>query len=157
MKSSFARTQSLLYRFYGFMFARRFHQLLLNREVTQVNKGELIEAIANETGMSRAESGRALDAVLGTIETELRRGETVSLVGFGTFSTSKRAARMGKNPRTGEAIKIAARTVPKFSAGKGLKDAISGGGAKKGAKGGGKSAAKGGAKKGAAKKGAKKR
>lgn len=127
-----------------------------------MNKGELIEAIANETGMSRAESGRALDALLSTIETELRRGETVSLVGFGTFSTSKRSARTGKNPRTGESIKIAARTVPKFSAGKGLKDAIAGGGAKKGgaksggAKGGAKSAAKGGAKAGA-KGGAKKR
>ncbi|MBC8145030.1 MAG: HU family DNA-binding protein [bacterium] len=123
-----------------------------------MNKGELIEALANEADMSRAETGRVLDALLGIVESELRRGEQVSLVGFGTFSTSKRAARMGKNPRTGEAIKISARTVPKFSAGKGLKDAISG--AKKSAgktasKGTAKAAAKGGAKK--AKAGAKKR
>jgi DNA-binding protein HU-beta len=120
-----------------------------------VNKGELIEALAEETGMSRAEAGRALEAVIGTIQQELVGGGQVALVGFGTFGTSKRNARTGKNPRTGESIKIPARTVPKFTAGKGLKDAVAGGkkgggksgGAKGGAKGAGKGGAKGGAKK----------
>jgi DNA-binding protein HU-beta len=140
------------------MFARRFHQVISNWEVTHVNKGELIEAIAEETQMSRAEAGRALEAVIETISNELVRGGQVALVGFGTFGTSKRNARVGKNPRTGESIKIAARTVPKFTPGKGLKDAVAGGkkgGGKSGAKGGAKAAAKGGAKSGGAKAGAK--
>ena len=123
-----------------------------------MNKGELIEALAEETGMSRAEAGRALEAVIETISGELVRGGQVALVGFGTFGTSKRNARVGKNPRTGESIKIPARTVPKFTPGKGLKDAVAGGkkgGGKSGAKGGAKAAAKGGAKSGGAKAGAK--
>lgn len=124
-----------------------------------MNKGELIEALASATEMSRAEAGRALEAMIETIQNELVGGGQVALVGFGTFGTSKRNARVGKNPRTGESIKIAARTVPKFTPGKGLKDAVAGGkkgGAKAAAKGGAKSAAKGAAK-GGAKGGAKKR
>lgn len=124
-----------------------------------MNKGELIEALAEATEMSRAEAGRALEAIIETIQGELVGGGQVALVGFGTFGTSKRNARVGKNPRTGESIKIAARTVPKFTPGKGLKDAVAGGkkgGTKASAKGGAKSAAKGGAKSGA-KGGAKKR
>lgn len=118
-----------------------------------MNKGELIEALAEATEMSRAEAGRALEAIIETIQGELVGGGQVALVGFGTFGTSKRNARVGKNPRTGESIKIAARTVPKFTPGKGLKDAVAGGkkGGAKAAKGGAK-AAKGGAAKGGAKK-----
>jgi DNA-binding protein HU-beta len=141
------------------MFARRFHQVTSYWEVTHVNKGELIEALAEATDMTRAEAGRALEAVIETISGELVRGGQVALVGFGTFGTSKRNARTGKNPRTGESIKIPARTVPKFTPGKGLKDAVAGGkkgGGKSSAKGGAKAPAKGGAK-GGGKGGAKKR
>jgi DNA-binding protein HU-beta len=125
-------------------------------EVTHVNKGELIQALADRTDMNGAQAGRALDALTELIRQELVRGQQVSLVGFGTFSVSKRNARTGKNPRTGEAIKIAARKVPKFSPGKGLRDAVNGTAKKAAAK----APAKGAAKKGGAKsaaKGAKKR
>lgn len=131
-----------------------------------MNKGELIDALADRGNMSRAESGRALDALIEIIRDQLVRGEQIALVGFGTFGVSNRGARVGKNPRTGEAIKIAARRVPKFTPGKGLKDAVSGAAKKGGAKAAGKGAkapAKGGAKsakapaKTAAKGGAKKR
>jgi DNA-binding protein HU-beta len=122
-------------------------------EVLSVNKSELVEAIANESELSKADAERALNAFVSCIGTALKSGDTVQLVGFGTYSVSERGARVGKNPRTGEAIKIAARKVPKFAAGKGLKDLI--GGAKKGA-GASKGAAKG-ASKGAAKGGSKKK
>jgi len=89
-----------------------------------VNKSELIEHIAAQADISKAAAGRALDAVIGGIKTTLKKNGTVSLVGFGTFSTSKRAARTGRNPRTGDAIKIKSAKVPKFKPGKGLKDAI---------------------------------
>ena len=89
-----------------------------------MNKSELIEHIAAQADISKAAAGRALDAVIGGIKTTLKKNGTVSLVGFGTFSTSKRAARTGRNPRTGDAIKIKSAKVPKFKPGKGLKDAI---------------------------------
>ncbi len=89
-----------------------------------MNKGELIEAVAGSAGLSRAETTKALDAVLSTISSTLAGGGDVSLVGFGTFKVKARAARMGRNPRTGEAIHIKASNVPGFKAGKGLKDAV---------------------------------
>jgi len=89
-----------------------------------MNKGELIESIANQSGLTKADSGRALDATLDAIQGILATGDKVTLPGFGTFSTSKRAARTGRNPQTGEAIKIKARTVAKFKAGKNLSDAV---------------------------------
>ncbi|HCN05899.1 MAG TPA: DNA-binding protein HU [Bacteroidetes bacterium] len=86
-----------------------------------MNKAELIDAIATTTGMSKTQADAALAATLGAIKGEISKGGSVSLIGFGTFGVSKRAARKGKNPRTGETIKIAARKVPKFSAGAELK------------------------------------
>jgi DNA-binding protein HU-beta len=88
------------------------------------NKSDLIEAIAKSADISKAAAGRALDATIESIKKSLKKGELVSLVGFGTFYVGKRAARSGRNPRTGETIKIKAAKVPKFRAGKGLKDAV---------------------------------
>jgi len=89
-----------------------------------VNKSDLVDAIAKSADLSKAAAARALDATVETIKKALKKGDTVSLVGFGTFKVGKRAARNGRNPRTGETIKIKAAKVPKFSAGKGLKDAV---------------------------------
>jgi DNA-binding protein HU-beta len=89
-----------------------------------VNKSELIEHIAKQADISKAAATRALEAVIGGVKTTLKRGGSVSLVGFGTFTVTKRAARAGRNPRTGAAIKIKAAKVPKFRPGKGLKDAM---------------------------------
>jgi DNA-binding protein HU-beta len=89
-----------------------------------VNKSDLVDAIAKSADMSKAAAARALDATVDTIKKALKKGDTVSLVGFGTFKVGKRAARNGRNPRTGATIKIKAAKVPKFSAGKGLKDAV---------------------------------
>ena len=89
-----------------------------------MNKAELIEAVADSADLSKAAAGRALDAAIDVIKNALKKGDTVTLVGFGTFSVRKRAARTGRNPRTGEAIKIKASKVPGFKAGKALKDAI---------------------------------
>jgi DNA-binding protein HU-beta len=89
-----------------------------------VNKSDLVDAIAKSAEISKAAAARALDATVDTIKKTLKKGDSVSLVGFGTFKVGKRAARNGRNPRTGETIKIKAAKVPKFSAGKGLKDAV---------------------------------
>jgi DNA-binding protein HU-beta len=89
-----------------------------------VNKTELIEHIAVTADISKASAARALDAVLGAVTDTLAKGEAVSLVGFGTFAVSERAEREGINPRTKEAITIKASKVPKFKAGKALKDAV---------------------------------
>ena len=89
-----------------------------------MNKSELIAQIAETTGLSQADAGRALNAITDSITKALKQGDSVSLVGFGTFSVSARAAREGRNPRTGETIQIAAANLPKFKAGKGLKDAV---------------------------------
>ena len=86
-----------------------------------MNKGDLIDAIAASTGLSKADAGRAVDATTSAIAGELAGGGSVALVGFGTFSVSHRAARMGRIPATGETIHIGARNVPKFNAGKALK------------------------------------
>jgi DNA-binding protein HU-beta len=89
-----------------------------------VNKTELIDHIAKQSDISKAAAGRALDAVIGAVKTTLKRGGTVTLVGFGTFAVGRRAARTGRNPRTGAPIKIKAAKVPKFRPGKGLKDSL---------------------------------
>lgn len=89
-----------------------------------MNKTELIDHIARQADISKAAAGRALDAVVSGIRTSLKKGASVTLVGFGTFAVSKRAARTGRNPRTGAAIKIKAARVPKFRPGKGLKDSL---------------------------------
>ena len=89
-----------------------------------MNKGELVEAVAASAGLSRADATKAVDATLDAITGTLADGGSVSLVGFGTFSVTARAARRGRHPRTGEATQIAASNVPGFKAGKGLKDAV---------------------------------
>ena len=89
-----------------------------------MNKGELVDAVAGSAGLSRADATKAVDAVLDAVQGTLANGGSVSLVGFGTFTVKARAARMGRNPRTGEAIQIKASNVPGFKAGKGLKDAV---------------------------------
>lgn len=89
-----------------------------------MNKSELIDAIADSAGLTKADAGRAVDAFIGSITKALKKGQTVSLVGFGTFAVRKRAARTGRNPRTGETIKIKASKNPAFKAGKALKDAV---------------------------------
>lgn len=96
-----------------------------------MNKTELVEIAAKEADISKAAAGKVLDAIVGTVVKTVSKGGTVALIGFGTFKSSKRAARTGKNPRTGEALKIAATTVPKFSAGAGFKTAVAGKKAKK--------------------------
>ncbi len=89
-----------------------------------MNKTELIEHIARQADISKAAAGRALEAILGGIRNSLKKGNSVTLVGFGTFIVGKRAARTGRNPRTNLPIKIKAAKVPKFRAGKALKDAV---------------------------------
>ncbi|MBR4639361.1 MAG: HU family DNA-binding protein [Butyrivibrio sp.] len=91
-----------------------------------MNKTELVDAIAKETGLAKKDSEKAVKAFTETVSKELKKKGKVQLVGFGTFETAKRAARTGKNPQTGAAIKIPAATVPKFKAGKALKDAVNG-------------------------------
>jgi Bacterial nucleoid DNA-binding protein len=89
-----------------------------------VNKSELIDAIAADAGLSKADAGKALDATLNAVTGALKGGDSVSLVGFGTFQVKDRAARSGRNPQTGATIQIAAAKVPGFKAGKALKDAV---------------------------------
>ena len=89
-----------------------------------MNKAELIEAIVKETELSKAAAGRVLNTVIDTITKTVAKKQDVQLIGFGTFKAAKRAARTGKNPRTGEKLKIAAATVPKFSAGAAFKAAV---------------------------------
>ncbi|MFT3963479.1 HU family DNA-binding protein [Propionivibrio sp.] len=89
-----------------------------------MNKSELIDQIADSADISKAAATRALEAMVEAVKTTLQDGGEVSLVGFGTFYVGKRAARTGRNPQTGASVKIAAAQVPKFRAGKGLKDAV---------------------------------
>lgn len=89
-----------------------------------MNKSELIDAIAEAADLPKSSAGRALDAALDAIVGALKNGDTVSLVGFGTFAAKQRAARTGRNPQTGAEIKIKASTVPSFKPGKGMKDAL---------------------------------
>jgi DNA-binding protein HU-beta len=89
-----------------------------------MNKSELIDAIASASGLSKADAGRALDGFTSSITNALKAGDSVSMVGFGTFSVKHRAARAGRNPRTGATIQISASNNPSFKAGKALKDAV---------------------------------
>jgi DNA-binding protein HU-beta len=89
-----------------------------------VNKTELIEYIAQDADLSKASATRALDAMIEAVKVTLREGGSVSLVGFGTYEVGTRAARTGRNPRTGVSIKIKAAKIPKFRPGKALKDAL---------------------------------
>ncbi len=89
-----------------------------------MNKSELIDAIAEKGGLSKADAGKALDATIASVTEALKAGDTVTLVGFGTFAVKERAARTGRNPQTGATLEIKASKVPSFKAGKGLKDAV---------------------------------
>jgi DNA-binding protein HU-beta len=89
-----------------------------------LNKSELVDSVAAGTGLSKVQSAEAVDAMISSIQTALKDGDQVSLVGFGTFLVTDRAARIGRNPRTGEELKIPAARLPKFRPGKGLKDAV---------------------------------
>ena len=89
-----------------------------------MNKADMIEQIAQAAEISKSAAERAIDAMVGAIKTSLRKGDSVTLVGFGTFYVGKRAARNARNPRTGAEIRIKAAHVPKFRAGKALKDAL---------------------------------
>jgi DNA-binding protein HU-beta len=99
-------------------------QIYFYRRGVLVNKTELIERIAMNADISKAAATRALESTIGAVKDTLKKGGSVSLVGFGTFAVGKRAARIGRNPRTGDAIKIKAAKVPKFRPGKALKDAL---------------------------------
>lgn len=90
-----------------------------------MNKSDLIDSIATESGLTKADATKALDGTMEAIRKALKSGETVSLVGFGTFAVKDRAARTGRNPKTGEPLQIKASRIPSFKAGKGLKDAVS--------------------------------
>ncbi|EHM54217.1 MULTISPECIES: HU family DNA-binding protein [Cardiobacterium] len=100
-----------------------------------MNKTELVDAIAAAADITKAQAGRALDAVLESVTETLKKGEKVTLIGFGTFETRERAARTGRNPQTGKEIQIAASTTPAFKAGKKLKDALNASAKGKGKKG----------------------
>jgi DNA-binding protein HU-beta len=89
-----------------------------------MNKGQLVEAIANDARISKSQAQDAVDSFVKQVRKSLRKGEKVTLVGFGTFSASRRSARTGRNPQTGAPIRIPARKVARFTPGKGLKDAI---------------------------------
>jgi DNA-binding protein HU-beta len=89
-----------------------------------MNKSELIDQIAAAADISKSAAGRALDATVAAVQSALKAGDSVTLIGFGTFSVGERAARTGRNPRTGKALKIKAAKVPKFRPGKALKDAV---------------------------------
>lgn len=89
-----------------------------------MNKSELIEHIAKQADISKAAAGRALEALVSGVRASLKKGNSVTLVGFGTFAVGRRAARTGRNPRTGASIKIKAAKVPKFRPGKALKDSV---------------------------------
>ena len=89
-----------------------------------MNKNDLVQAVADEANLSKADAARAVDAVLSSVGKALKQGDTVALVDFGTFQVKERAARTGRNPRTGEEITIAASKNPVFKAGKALKDAV---------------------------------
>lgn len=95
-----------------------------NRKIITMNKAELIAAIAEEAGISKAQANTAIDSFTSTIQKTLKKGDKVTLVGFGTFSVTKRKARKGRNPKTGEAIKIKAKKVARFKPGKSLSEKI---------------------------------
>lgn len=96
-----------------------------------MNKSELIDLVAQKTGQSKAAAGQALDAVVEAISETVAKGDAVTLIGFGTFKSAARAARTGKNPKTGAALKIPATVVPKFTAGASFKDLVKNKGKKK--------------------------
>ena len=106
-----------------YKFSQSIHTIFY-RKGNRVNKSELIDAIAASAEIPKASAGRALDAVIASITGALKEGDSVALIGFGTFDVKERAARTGRNPQTGQPIEIKASRVPSFKAGKALKDAV---------------------------------
>ena len=106
-----------------YKFSQSIHTIFY-RKGNRVNKSELIDAIAASAEIPKASAGRALDAVIASITGALKGGDSVALIGFGTFDVKERAARTGRNPQTGQPIEIKASRVPSFKAGKALKDAV---------------------------------
>ncbi len=92
-----------------------------------MNKAELVDTIARDAGLTKVDAQRALDSFTNAVQKQLKKGDDVAITGFGKFSVSKRAARTGRNPQTGESLKIKASKIPKFSAGATLKTAVNGG------------------------------
>lgn len=115
--------QKLWLKFVKRVLMRSTHLMKINKE-HHLNKAELITAIAEEAELSKAKAEFALNSIMDNIKKAVTKGESVQLIGFGTFGSGKRAARVGRNPKTGEAIKIAAAKTVKFSAGKAFKDAV---------------------------------
>src|SRR5471032_1882945 len=97
---------------------------LLKLENTNMNKQELIDAVASEVGVTKSAAAETIDAFLATVTNAVVKGDAVQLIGFGSFNTGARAARTGRNPKTDEALQIAASTTVKFTAGKAFKDAV---------------------------------
>ena len=89
-----------------------------------MNKSEFVDAVAQAAGFTKADATKAVDAIVETVSTTLKNGDSISLVGFGTFAVKHREARTGRNPRTGEAIQIKVSNIPSFKAGKALKEAV---------------------------------
>ena len=89
-----------------------------------MNKSELVAQVAKDTKLSKSEAEKALNSIVSNVQKTLKKGDSVSLLGFGTWSVAKRNARTGRNPQTGAPIKIPAKKVPKFSPGKGLRDSV---------------------------------
>lgn len=108
---------------FSYIYLYRNNCLTLKKQ-KQMNKAELIDSIANNAKLTKADAGRALDATIESIHKALKKGDRIGLVGFGSFSVSKRAARVGRNPQTGKEIKIAAKKVVKFKAGAELSGSV---------------------------------
>jgi len=115
-------------KYYIYLLQTTYYELHIGKGVYEkmknVNKSELIDIVAGKTDMSKKDVASFLEVTLDTVTEEMRKGNKVTFTGFGIFKTNKRAARKGRNPQTGETIQIAAATVPKFTAGKGLKEAV---------------------------------
>jgi DNA-binding protein HU-beta len=116
----------MFHRIDGGLFGGTIHFFSKPDHGDSMNKSELVEIVAKEADLSKAAAGSALDAVIAAIVKAVSKGDTATLIGFGTFKPSKRAARTGRNPQTGKELKIAATTVPRFTAGAGFKAAVAG-------------------------------
>jgi len=120
--ASFALWQKIIYFIGHFLNGNMY--IRVSKYKIKMNKAELIETIAADAGITKTQAGASLDSFMDTIVNTLKKGDTVTLVGFGTFSVSARAARNGRNPQTGETIKIKAKKVPKFKAGKDFVESV---------------------------------
>jgi DNA-binding protein HU-beta len=121
---AFPKIYFLIKKFWGLGKADKFVSLFKQLKKSFMNKAELIAQLAEDAGITKVQANAALDSFVDTVTKTLKKGDKVTLVGFGTFSVSKRAARTGRNPQTGEAIKIKAKKVARFKAGKELSSKV---------------------------------